>query len=158
MVVQLLSEEGVKQLWDFYLTNPNPFQAGFHTTHFATDKAFKKKVHDNITAVLEPAVRPFLPNYAAAFGNFMVKEPGGNNPMPLHADWTYVDESQATSLAIWLPLVDTNPENGQLGVIPFSQHLSHDIRGPGSSNGNFHVMKCSSKIWASCYRLKAVRR
>ncbi len=44
VVVQLLSEEGVKQLWDFYLTNPNPFQAGFHTTHFATDKAFKKKV------------------------------------------------------------------------------------------------------------------
>ena len=130
VVVKLLAGEEVGQLINFYLSNPNPVKSAFHTTHFATDKDYKQKVHQAISAALAPPVKHLLPNYAAAFANFMVKEPGGNNPMPLHADWTYVDESQAVSIAIWMPLVDTTPENGQLGVIPFSQNLSHHIRGP----------------------------
>jgi hypothetical protein len=48
----------------------------------------------------------------------------------MHADWTYVNEDANTSISVWVPLTDTTIENGCLGVIPFSQHLSHRIRGP----------------------------
>ena len=131
VLLDLLPANKVKQLRDYYLANPNPFRAGFHTTHFTTDKDYKEKVHGAIASSLGPHVRQILPNYIAAFGNFMVKEAGGNNFMPLHADWTYVDETQFRSLSVWMPLIDTNPENGQLGVIPFSQNLSYHVRGPG---------------------------
>lgn len=130
VVTPLLSAVAVEELKNFYANNPNPFGGSFHTTHFATDKAYKKKVHDAIVAAVAPFAQTLLPNYVPVFGNYMVKEAGGNNPMPLHADWTYVDESQYLSLAIWVPLVDTTISNGAFGVIPFSQHLSYHIRGP----------------------------
>ena len=155
VVVKLLSDEGIKQLTDFYVANPNPFQAEFHTTHFATDKAFKKKVHEAITRVLEPAFKHYLPDHDAVFGNFMVKEPGGNNPMPLHADWTYVDESRTSSIAIWMPLIDTTPENGQLGVIPFSQHLSYHIRGPRIKQWEFPFNETLIKSMGKILPVKA---
>jgi hypothetical protein len=130
VVVDLLTQHAVDALKDFYKANQQPAQSAFHTTHFSTDKDFKKKVHDAIASTLQPALKNVLTAYAPAFGNFMVKEAGGNNPMPMHADWTYVDERANTSISVWVPLTDTTIENGCLGVIPFSQHLSHHIRGP----------------------------
>lgn len=129
-VAPVLSASEVEALKVFYLNNPNPFKAEFHTTHFSTDKNYKQSVHDAIIGATQRGVHALLNNYVPAFGNYMVKEAGGNNPMPLHADWAYVDESAHTSVAIWIPLVDTTIENGCLGVIPFSQHLSWHIRGP----------------------------
>ena len=130
VVIKLLPKDVVRDLYNFYISNPNPAKAEFHATHFSTDKTYKKKVHEVIISSMSPYFQDIIPDHEPAFGNFMVKEKGGNNPMPLHADWTYVDEKNNASLAIWTPLVDTTPENGQIGVIPFSQHLSWHIRGP----------------------------
>jgi hypothetical protein len=130
VIPDFITPEVLHRLNEFYKANPNPVRDVFHATHFATDKFYKKKVHDGIASALEPFVGGLLPEYDMAFGNFMVKEGGGNNPMPLHADWTYVDEQQHTSMAIWLPLVDTDAGNGCLGLIPYSQHLTHHLRGP----------------------------
>lgn len=127
---EFLKPAEVTTLLEYYIQNPNPAAAPFHTTHFAENKAYKQGVNDFITAVLKPGVDQHLANYIPVFGNYMIKEAGGNNPMPLHADWTYVNEEKNASVAIWIPLVDTSEENGCIGVIPFSQHLSHSIRGP----------------------------
>src|SRR5690349_12805743 len=73
-VTKLLPENAINELKDFYLNNPNPFQGAFHTTHFTTDKAYKKKVHEKIVEVVAPFARKLFPNYVPAFGNYMVKE------------------------------------------------------------------------------------
>lgn len=130
VVVDFLKPEQVSQLGNFYSANPHPNAAAFHTTHFAEDKVYKKEIHTAITKALQPGITDLLLNYQPVLGNYMVKEGRGTGPMPLHADWTYVQEPQHASISIWVPLVDTNEENGCIGVIPFSQHLSHPIRGP----------------------------
>lgn len=130
VVLPLLSKSEVKSLLDFYESNPNEGQEGFHATHFSKNRPYKKEVHQKIIAAYQSGLHNLLNNYKLLFANFMVKETGNNSVMPLHADWTYVDEKQFQSLGIWSPLVDTNAQNGMLGVIPFSHQLKENNRGP----------------------------
>lgn len=118
------------QLNDFYQNHQPKNYEGFHTTHFSTDTEYKKQVNDGIIQIIQPILDTYLEEYIPVFANFMLKTGGGNNPMPLHADWTYVYEPEYISIAMWIPLVDTTPQNSCLGVIPYSQHLSKNIRGP----------------------------
>jgi len=103
---------------------------GFSTTHFLADRNTKQIIHDGIVSALWPLLLPILKDYSPIFGNFMVKHAEGDSPVPLHADWTYVDEKEHVSLSVWMPLVDTNESNGCLAVIPASQRISYHIRGP----------------------------
>jgi hypothetical protein len=130
VVLSLLSRSEVKTLLDFYDANPNEVNDGFHATHFSKNRPYKKLVHQKIVATYEVGLTNLLNNYNLLFANFMVKETGNNSVMPLHADWTYVDEKQFQSLGIWSPLVDTNEQNGMLGVIPSSHKLKVNNRGP----------------------------
>jgi hypothetical protein len=130
VVVDFLSQETIAELNKFYRENPNPFKDAFHTTHFSTDTNYKKHVQGFVFSAIAKSIEQTFSNYYPVFANFMVKEGGGNNPMPLHADWTYVDESKSSSYAVWLPLIDTTIKNGCIGVIPFSHKLSYSLRGP----------------------------
>lgn len=130
VVLPLLSRSEVKTLLDFYDANPNEVNDGFHATHFSKNRPYKKLVHQKIIATYEVGLTNLLNNYNLLFANFMVKETGNNSVMPLHADWTYVDEKQFQSLGIWSPLIDTNEQNGMLGVVPSSHKLKMNNRGP----------------------------
>jgi len=128
--VALLSKDEVNTLNDFYFKKyPKP-QQGFHSTHFLKDSALKKEVHQKIVASVNPALEESLEGFELLFSNFMIKPIGENNRMPLHADWTYVDERSHFSMGLWCPLVDTNEENGMLGVVPKSHLLKRNNRGP----------------------------
>lgn len=130
VVLPLLSKIEVKSLLDFYEANPNDVKEGFHATHFSKNRPYKKIVQQEILAAYQMGLHNLLNNYQLLFANFMVKEIGNNSVMPLHADWTYVDEKQFQSLGIWSPLIDTNEQNGMLGVIPSSHKFIENNRGP----------------------------
>lgn len=123
---------------------------GFHTTHFSNDAEYKKRVHDGLVNILGPYLQKILVRHVPVFANFMLKPGGGGNPMPLHADWTYVDETDDFSLSVWIPLVDTTPTNGCIGVIPYSQRLSHTIRGPQIKQSQY---PCNETLIAKMGRL-----
>jgi len=129
-VVNFAEETDIDELYRFYEQHPYPTQSPFHTTHFSTDTAYKTSMHQYIVSFLQKALQNQFVNHVPVFANFMVKEGGGGNPMPLHADWTYVEEDVSQSFAVWIPLIDTDVQNGCIGVIPFSCQLSHKIRGP----------------------------
>jgi hypothetical protein len=130
-VMPLLKESDIASIQCFYAENqPDPGDMGFHSTHFYRDREYKRMVHLFLKEIFKAAIPGILKDYEIRFCNFMVKEPGQDSRMPLHTDWTYVDETQHRSLAIWCPLVDTNELNGALGIIPGSHLLPIDQRGP----------------------------
>lgn len=121
-------KQNISSFLEKYL--PIHFDA-FHTTHFSNNVEYKKQVHQAILDFFKEAfIRHISEDFMPVFANFMLKKGTGNNPMPLHADWAYVDELDHVSYAIWIPLIDTNEQNGGLCVIPYSQNLSCAIRGP----------------------------
>ncbi len=130
IVPDLLNKEEIQRLTDLFSASAKQFTESFHTTHFSNNVNYKQQVHDSICSVAFPKAAPYLNNFIPLFGNFMIKNPDPNVAMDLHADWAYVDEREYTSAAIWIPLVDTNVENGCFGLIEGSHKITNDIRGP----------------------------
>ncbi len=129
-IVPFANLSEIDSLIQFYNINSFPNPSPFHTTHFSIDVEYKTKIHHHLVTYLSKNLQNTFIEFQPIFANFMVKEGGGNNPMPLHADWTYVEEDQLQSFAVWIPLVDVTLANGTIGVIPYSHDFSNKIRGP----------------------------
>jgi hypothetical protein len=130
LIPSLLGEGEIKSLLSLFEQFEKECVGFFYTTHFSKDTAYKKRVHDAITATVFPKATPYLNNFAPLFGNFMIKNPDPQNAMDLHADWTYVEEPAHHSVSIWIPLVDVNKQNGCLGIIEGSHKILNAVRGP----------------------------
>ena len=112
LVSSLINGGDIEELKGLFTKFREECNSNFHTTHFSTNVEYKKQVHDVIASVVGLKASPLLNDFIPLFGNFMIKNPDPENFMPLHADWTYVDESKFSSVAIWVPLVNVDAENG----------------------------------------------
>lgn len=130
VISSLLNIEELNSLNNFILKFENEFVGAFHTTHFSTDTAYKREVHEAITSIVFPRASCFINKFKPILGNFMIKNPSFEFSMDLHSDWTYVDEEKYYSMAIWVPLVDVDTENGCLGIIEGSHKITNKVRGP----------------------------
>jgi hypothetical protein len=130
LIPSLLHGQDIDKLLALFTKFPAEYSGPFHTSHFSTNTEYKKQVHDLITDTVFPLAAPYFNNFLPLFGNFMIKNPDPGAAMDLHADWTYVDEFKYRSLAIWVPLVDVDAENGCFGVIEGSHKITNTIRGP----------------------------
>lgn len=61
-------------------------------------------------------------------GTFMVKAPGSSTLLPLHQDWSVVEEDRFQSAFLWCALGDVPPEAGGLFVLPGSHRLFDNYR------------------------------
>lgn len=128
--IPLLDSDDILRLYDVFVRHNTEYNQPFHTSHFSNEVGYKRQVNEAVSEVVFSRLEELLENYRPIFGNLMVKQPGSDYFMPLHADWTYVDEDKFRSIAVWIPLIDTNEENGCLGVIEGSHKVMSKIRGP----------------------------
>lgn len=131
VVVSLLRESEVQQLREYYQSIAAK-HTGF-TTYAVNDYNLRKAVDAEIKTQLSGSAELLFEGYELFWGNFFVKE-SGSPPIPLHADLQYAEEPEEISLNIWCPLQDVNEENGALGIIPYSHHALHQIRGTNITN------------------------
>lgn len=103
---------------------------GFSTTHFSSDRKYKEEVLAVSKEIFDCYFSHLFNSYEVIFSNLMVKTPDSEAILPVHADWTYIDEKQGPALSIWIPIQDITEENGAFGVIPGSHHLYVEKRGP----------------------------
>jgi hypothetical protein len=130
LVLDLFSEKEIEYFYQIFENQKNNISENFHSSHFSLNRTYKKTVNDKFNEILQQKGNSFLENYNALFSNFMIKGCGNENTMPLHADWSYVDENHQKSIAFWFPLIDTDEKNGTLGVIPKSHLFPITLRGP----------------------------
>jgi len=90
---------------------------------------YKRKVFDIITAAFKKHTDHYLADYKPIIANFIYK-PENDGEVPLHQNWAFVDESQYTSVSVWVPLVDSNEQNGTLQMVNGSHKRFGQIRGP----------------------------
>jgi ectoine hydroxylase-related dioxygenase (phytanoyl-CoA dioxygenase family) len=90
---------------------------------------FKQKVFDIIAERFQPYADRILDQYRPIIANYIRKKETGGE-VPLHQNWAFVDETKATSVSIWCPLVDSNEENGTLQLVPGSHKRYGRYRGP----------------------------
>lgn len=96
----------------------------FNTISFQ-DKEIRKLVIENTLNILKPTLSTFIDVSNAKFplgGNLCISPPNATRGCGLHQDPTLVDETASYSITIWIPLIDTELENGCLHFVKGS-HL-----------------------------------
>lgn len=126
-----LGPEEVKTLLDFYndleLKDEKGF--GFHISMDQKDKSLVGTILDKLMEVALPKMSVHFRDSKAFVGSYVIKEPNPTSVVPVHQDWSFVeDERRHSSLTCWVPLVDVDLNNGALGVIKGSHRFFKNFR------------------------------
>lgn len=126
-----IGPENISKLYALYkeLHNFNAPEGGNFYSLYSDDLAYRKRVHESIGEVLYPLYDTLFTDYKSVINSFIVKVPGPQSEFTLHQDSTGLDEMQYSPLSIWIPLQDTNLENGTLCLVPKSHRYFHPYRG-----------------------------
>lgn len=111
---------GIVEKYNFH----NNFPEAINTITIS-DQEIKKIVREQTTPILQKILSPILQvdKLKMPFGgSFCINRPGAKKNFKPHQDNTYVDELKSYSIVAWIPLTNTNIENGCLHVLPKS-HL-----------------------------------
>ena len=129
--VPLLPPSAIEQLLqafaDFHPTLP---ASGFVSSTYSPDLRYKQAVSDCITDIVRPYLDSMFQNHRILGAAFLYKMPGPQSALPLHQDWTVVDEDRFIATNVWMPLVDADVANGTLHVMPGSHRVMRGIRAP----------------------------
>lgn len=108
--------------------------AGIWSNVHGTDTSVNDRVDALIRELVGPRVAELFDDCRVAGSTFLVKGTGAGSESKLHQDWNNVDESVATSVALWCPLEDVDEGNGALQVIPGSHRWFGKLRGLTTSS------------------------
>ncbi len=129
VVLPFLNQEQVNTLREIYLR----YQSNslyFHSTTFFDDLERKKKLSEEVGEVYKNRLETNFTGYRKMGASFLTKPNGEGGFMPVHQDWTIVDESKYGSYTIWVPLQDVNEDNGAITVLEGSHKLTPTLRSP----------------------------
>lgn len=138
IIVPFLEPEEVQALLDFKngtkpdnRFNTNAEDASYHFTFLDTNVPYKVEVFNTVMSYFQPKIDKYMIDYRPLIVNFVLKDPGFGE-VPVHQNWNFVDETKFRSFSVWVPLVDTNKENGTLEIIPgtHSQNFHYALRSP----------------------------
>lgn len=130
VLLSLLNPEEVESLYSYYNNQEfdNKIEAGFHISLDNENEDLVKEVGSTIKEVLVPKMDDLLDDCKTFTASYVIKEPGLQNIVPPHQDWTFVDETQFCSATVWTALVDVTEKNGALGVIRGSHKIFNHKR------------------------------
>lgn len=130
IVLPFFSAEEIEKLKTIYDGIHHNEALIFESTSFIEDTAFKEAINRKVELVFHAKIETFFQDYKSLGTSFLTKRVGNNTNMPIHQDWTVVDEDKYASVTCWIPLVDTTIQNGAMQVIEGSHLLSKALRGP----------------------------
>jgi hypothetical protein len=129
---RLLSAQQIQELKAIYRhfeEAHNRSEEKFRGTGWINDYRIADEVNRAVATVVEPALNEYFLHHQILGYNFLLKSCGADSAVPLHQDWTYVDEQLYFSMNVWIALEDTDLRNGCLMVVPCSHHIfGHYLR------------------------------
>jgi hypothetical protein len=134
IVVPFLPLEEVARLKNLYEEVSPRIPASFHSTSFSNDDALKRKISDEVEKIYSSKVATLFHDIKKLGSSFLTKPTGITGTMPVHQDWTVVDEEKFYSVTAWVPLQDVNENNGAIKVLPGSNRFSKTLRSPNIPN------------------------
>ena len=111
------------------LNTLNRYDNTYELTFFQKDAELKKKKFASYRDFMMPLLGKHLDRYEPLIINYFSKAPGSGE-VPVHQNWTFVDERRFTSVSVWCPLQPVSRKNGTLEVVPGTQKVICDVRGP----------------------------
>lgn len=123
VIVPFLSDKEVAKLKGFYFDITKAGEKGFRPTTYNQNMEYRLAASRKIKEVAKPHLDNYLKNYKTYMGSYIVKHNDKNSELGVHQDMTLVDESRFMGMNTWVPLCDTNEQNGALYLIPKSHRI-----------------------------------
>jgi len=135
VIIDLLDQDQIGSLIDLYdslegakgtaNTNKNTYELSFFDKNIEAKKHKFKTVYE----FMKPHLDRVLDNYGPIMVNLFNKE-YGTGEVPIHQNWTFVDEHEYTSVSVWCPLQPVSRQNGTLEVVAGTHKVIANYRGP----------------------------
>ena len=130
IIRDFMSQEDVAELLELYERTYPQLPDGFVSSSYSDDYEFKQRVCDEAQKVLAPRIAEHLMDSRPLGSAFLVKAPGKGSVLPMHQDWTIVDEDEFVAVNVWTPLTPVSAENGTLEMLPGGHRTFKTIRTP----------------------------
>lgn len=134
VIIPFLSEKEVSVLKILYAEVIRQIPLSFHSTSFITDDVLKQKINQEVEKIYCKKTESLFHDIKKLGSSFLTKPTGVTGAMPVHQDWTIVDEEKFYSATIWVPLHDVNEDNGAIRVLPGSHRFSKTLRSSNVPN------------------------
>lgn len=139
-VVRLLTDAQVgtlHSLYERYVSGDEISDLYESSRHkdYETSRTINESIRDEIAVAGEAL-------FAAARvygGSFMVKSHTDSTMLPLHQDWSVVDENKYQTLFVWCALGTTTAEDGGLFVLPGSHRYFRSLRSGSYPSDRFYL-------------------
>jgi len=130
IVIPFLNSGQVAQLKALYKKHFPSEPDAFYSSSFLNNADLKKQINEETDSVISENINNTFTNFKSLGSSFLSKPSGKTGIMPVHQDWTVVDESIFASVTAWIPLTDTFEKNGAIKVLSGSHLFSSAFRGP----------------------------
>ena len=131
MIIDALDDATIKRMEEFFLVNSDQDFTGWHNSLELHSPDQKAKIYEFLSDVFDEHIRQYLDNYRAITGGFVSKKSDPGSVVRLHPDWAFVNEAAYTSVNLWIPLCETDANNGALTVLKGSHRIKQSVRGIG---------------------------
>lgn len=127
---RLFSPETITELRGLLAQYIQEDPVSFFSSSYLDEFQVKKEVSDSVVACIQNEVDAVFTNIRLLGAAFLIKGKGEHSEMPMHQDWTIVDENQFYAANMWIPLVSTTEENGTLELLEGSHMWDKALRAP----------------------------
>ncbi len=128
--IALLGEEEIQELDTLRQHYFPEKRNAFFSSSYLEDFDLKTEISDRIKEIIQPKIEEQFENYRLIGAAYLIKGIGPHSEMPMHQDWTIVDEANYYAANVWIPLTDTNEENGTLELMKGSHRWNNALRAP----------------------------
>lgn len=139
VVIPFLSEEEVEMLKQQYSDQVKETPEGFYSTSFSKDEAVKNNLINGVDELFDEKTNGLFQSIKKLGSCYLNKSPGPQGEMPIHQDWTVVNEPEFDSITIWVPLCDVDENNGAMQVLEGSHRFGDALRSPSLTNPFLNV-------------------
>ena len=130
IIINFLDQSEIQFLMNLYQQTSSGLTLGFAPSIMSEDIDYRQFIDEKIKELLGTKITLFFRDYRLCFWNFLVKQASrSDSQVQMHQDWSFTDENQFQSLGIWCPLIDVEPLNGCLHLVPGSHYLNTQPRG-----------------------------
>ncbi len=127
-VVDLLGPEECRRLLEVWQEHHPAAVTTWESDFYSKDPATKRRIHEGIRDVIQPALDARLRDHELLLGAFVTNWPGPDGGLVLHHHSTIVDPRRARSVVVWCAVSEATEANGTLQLVPRSHLLQEGVR------------------------------
>lgn len=136
VVLELMGQEKVtsllaklKELESEKASMRSVVDSEYKLSFFSESSDYRKRLFAAMAQFFQPMIDEILHDYEPLIVNAFDKEPG-TGEVPVHQNWTFVNEEKYTSVSVWVPLTNVSHHNGTLEVVPGTHRSLTRYRSP----------------------------